>query len=392
MYEESPETDNLKTRLEEAEWRLRVEDAVDAVRSKALAMQSPDDLQSVVMEIWAQVSALDIPTVEGAILMFYEDGGNIEIWDLTTMTADGIGIPSIQRTSCHIDQFRQARRNHEFWSTGHPYYVFESNAADLEQLVSELEELNYANVTDLSEALKAGTWTHMWTTGASFSRGWLNLDHVAAPAARVETVTVKMAHAFDAAYRRFEDLKTAEALVHESQIEAALERVRSRTMAMRQSGEIGHIVARILGELTLLDIILTRCTIWVSHLEEGHVTWWFANPEAESGVESYDVAINDDPIFTGHVEALRNKKSVWLYTLTSDSKRALDDYIFNHTEMSKIAQAAQEGMRAPDTVYLSSAMCEFGSLMVSSLEPLTTSISSNDSDACSSNPIPDFRM
>ena len=43
---------------------------------------------------------------------------------------------------------------------------------------------------------------------------------------------------FDLAYRRYIDITKAEAQAREAQIEAALERVRSRTMAMQQSDEL----------------------------------------------------------------------------------------------------------------------------------------------------------
>ena len=43
---------------------------------------------------------------------------------------------------------------------------------------------------------------------------------------------------FDSTYTRFNDLKQAEAQARESQIEAALEKVRSRTMAMQRSDEL----------------------------------------------------------------------------------------------------------------------------------------------------------
>jgi hypothetical protein len=48
----------------------------------------------------------------------------------------------------------------------------------------------------------------------------------------------RAAFVFDLAYRRFLDLKKAEAQARESQIQLALERVRARTMAMQKSDEL----------------------------------------------------------------------------------------------------------------------------------------------------------
>ncbi len=45
---------------------------------------------------------------------------------------------------------------------------------------------------------------------------------------------------FDMTYTRFNDLKQAEAQAREAKIETALERVRSRTMAMQRSDELAN--------------------------------------------------------------------------------------------------------------------------------------------------------
>jgi hypothetical protein len=45
---------------------------------------------------------------------------------------------------------------------------------------------------------------------------------------------------FSLTFRRYQDLQKAEAQAREAQIEAALERVRARTMAMFKSDELGR--------------------------------------------------------------------------------------------------------------------------------------------------------
>ena len=67
------------------------------------------------------------------------------------------------------------------------------------------------------------------------AKGRLNVDFVVPPPEEMANILPKMAAAFDLAYRRFEDLQKAEAQAREAQIEAALERVRSLTMAMHKS-------------------------------------------------------------------------------------------------------------------------------------------------------------
>jgi signal transduction histidine kinase len=71
----------------------------------------------------------------------------------------------------------------------------------------------------------------------------------------------RFAAVFAQTYRRFLDLQKAEAQAKEAQIEAALERVRSKTMAMHNSQDVGDTVAILFDELTKLGIQSNRCGI-----------------------------------------------------------------------------------------------------------------------------------
>lgn len=64
------------------------------------------------------------------------------------------------------------------------------------------------------------------------------IDLLEPPPDEIEMILTKMGAAFDLAYKRFEDLQNSEVQLREAQIEAALERVRSRSMAMHKSDEL----------------------------------------------------------------------------------------------------------------------------------------------------------
>ena len=66
----------------------------------------------------------------------------------------------------------------------------------------------------------------------------------------------RTAKVFEQAYVRFLDLQKAEAQARENQIEAALERVRSKSAAMQQAADIHGVMAKIFTECKLLDIDL----------------------------------------------------------------------------------------------------------------------------------------
>src|SRR5204863_3735616 len=64
----------------------------------------------------------------------------------------------------------------------------------------------------------------------------------------------RFAGVFDLTYTRFLDLQKAEAQAREAQIEAALERVRSRTMGMQKSEELKEVIHDVYEQFVHLNI------------------------------------------------------------------------------------------------------------------------------------------
>jgi hypothetical protein len=65
----------------------------------------------------------------------------------------------------------------------------------------------------------------------------------------------RFANVFGLAYRRFVDLKNAEAQAREAQIEAALEKIRSRSLIMQQSEELKDVVDVVFEKLQELGLL-----------------------------------------------------------------------------------------------------------------------------------------
>ena len=64
----------------------------------------------------------------------------------------------------------------------------------------------------------------------------------------------RFAAVFEQTYTRFNDLKKAEAQAREAQIEAALERVRSRSMGMQKSEELKEVIQVVYEQFVHLNI------------------------------------------------------------------------------------------------------------------------------------------
>ena len=102
-----------------------------------------------------------------------------------------------------------------------------------------------------------------------FPEGSLNVvTHEALPD-DAHQLLVRFARVFGLIYRRFLDLKQAEAQTREAQIEAALERVRSRTMAMQRSDELPATAQILFQQFKTLGEDPIQITIGIIKEEEG---------------------------------------------------------------------------------------------------------------------------
>src|SRR5688572_22066084 len=71
----------------------------------------------------------------------------------------------------------------------------------------------------------------------------------------------RFAKVFDQTYRRFLDLQKAEAQAREAQIEAALERVRAKAMAMHNSEDLNETIKVFYRQLETLNLMPRRCGV-----------------------------------------------------------------------------------------------------------------------------------
>ena len=92
---------------------------------------------------------------------------------------------------------------------------------------------------------------------------------------------VRFAGVFDLAYRRFEDLKSAERQNRETQIDLALERVRAKTMAMQKSEELSEVVTNLFHQLDDLGIKTYRCNLGIINTKTKHCRLWSTTSEGK---------------------------------------------------------------------------------------------------------------
>src|SRR5665647_1562254 len=113
--------------------------------------------------------------------------------------------------------------------------------------------------------------------------------------------------------------KTVKAQNRELEIEAALEKVRNKTMAMRNSQDIGDTVSTMFDELVKLGAETIRCGILIIDASK-HMEVWTASSDPNGKVSlligSIDMMIH--PLLQGAHEAWINKKPIFSYELVGE--------------------------------------------------------------------------
>ncbi|MCA1744935.1 MAG: hypothetical protein LC643_04370 [Bacteroidales bacterium] len=102
------------------------------------------------------------------------------------------------------------------------------------------------------------------------------------PKDSVDTL-VRFAGVFDLAYRRFEDLKKAEAQARENRIELALERTRNQSMLMQHSDEIKNISDVFHQQLLELNIPSEFSYVWLPDESKNNHQFWASWAEQKKG-------------------------------------------------------------------------------------------------------------
>ncbi|HET6723980.1 MAG TPA: hypothetical protein VFH07_14570, partial [Chitinophagaceae bacterium] len=307
--------------LEKAEAQAneaRIEIALERIRARALAMHKSDELMEVAKVLWEQMALLGQPELEASVVHLYEqDPDHIHSWRAVSIGTESntkltYGHMAIPKHSCEFVREWLA----SFYSDLKEYTI-EISGAKQEEWYDMLFQLAPDVVNSMRD--KKSIHEKRFYRFSKFSGGALLMVSKQEPSEKVTYLQKRAAVVFDLAYRRFSDLQKAEAQAREAQIEASLERVRSKTMAMHDSQDVGETVATMFDELVKLGIETMRCGIGIMH-DEYQMELWTARPDDRGKVDlivgRLDMRLH--PLLTGGYQSWKDKKDGFSYELKDD--------------------------------------------------------------------------
>ncbi|MGB5377258.1 ATP-binding protein [Muriicola sp.] len=266
--------------LQKAESQAReaqIENALEKVRSRTMAMQKSHELPEAANNLFLQVQELGIPAWSAGYC----------IWETEDKKAASCNMSSegeIQK-SFILPTIGEGYNFYDPLKKGETFYIEELGGDALVKHYEFMRTLPKVGEI-LEELINAGLSlpTFQIFHILYFPQGYLMfITYEQVPEAH--DIFKRFAKVFEQTYTRFLDLQKAEAQAREAQIEAALERARAQSMMMQHSDELNKTSEVFHDQLTLLGIDSEFSYLWLPDEENNEHLFW-ATWQDDSGPSS----------------------------------------------------------------------------------------------------------
>ncbi|MEO6669505.1 MAG: hypothetical protein ABIN36_08515, partial [Ferruginibacter sp.] len=321
LLEETIEELEQKRKAVEAQNKeLEIETALERVRARTMAMQHSDELAHASFVLDSQVRALGIKT-RGCAFNIYGDNESTE-WFSSEMGA--MPVYKTPREALFLRYFEAGKNGEQIHIE-----KFEGEAC-----VAHYEYL--CALPGIGDGLKAmiaaggSLPTHQIDHAVYFKYGYL-LFITADEVPEAHDIFIRFAKVFEQTYTRFLDLQKAEAQAKEAKIEAALEKVRSRSLAMHHANELGEVVVVIVEKIKELDIEMDGGITLVTFIPGSKdFLEWHANPDQSGDTLTGVLSYFDHTIFNDCVAAVEQGMELLTKVYSKEEKDSYINYLAEH--------------------------------------------------------------
>ncbi|MFC3879810.1 ATP-binding protein [Algoriphagus namhaensis] len=323
LYQRFLDLQKAEAQTREAQIQL----ALERVRARAMAMQNSEELADLSQELVKQVKALGVETWFCAFNIYQENGLESIEWGSNGMAT--------------FPRYKTPRENVflEYFEAGQKGETLLINEIGEEECPAHYEYL--CSLPGVGEQL-----LKMKEEGIPFPK--YQIDHVAFfkfgyilfitydAVPESHEVFKRFAREFEQAYTRFLDLKKAEAQAREAQIEAALERIRSRSMGMQKSEDLAEVVRQTTMEIMELGIQVSNTQIGIDFTSDPNVgmnNW--VSVEGQRYLKKFHIPYIDHPVTTKFYETLGNDLGFFTAKYSKSEKNAYFKLLFEHSDFKE---------------------------------------------------------
>jgi signal transduction histidine kinase len=348
--------------LQKAEAQAReaqIEASLERVRAKTMAMHNSEDVSAATATMFIELEKLGIENFRCGI-NHIKSNRTQEVWSVANV-AEGKTVKAVGVFEIDAHPFWQQMYNDWMDKKEFVYYYLEGK--EKEDYVKILN----ATPNYLSQPIRE--FPDIYFQIYFFGEGAVWAMSLQPHSEEDKQVMKRFASVFSLTFRRYQDLQKAEAQAREAQIEAALERVRSKTMAMHNSQDIAETVDILFQELTKLHVETLRCGISIIH-DTGEMEVWTANPNADGKVSLTigTLPMSIYPSLEGLFDAWKNKEPNFVYDLSGQD---LVNY-FTAINNAPDYPIRYDLVKLPPRQVINCFLFAEGALFVFTLQPLTS--------------------
>ncbi len=334
--------------LQKAEAQAReaqIETSLERVRARSMGMHESEQLIEVISLLNHELKDLGVNHASAVLMTDYDIDNRQDGCTLWSTTSDGpyskIHMPSFEHVA--NDNYLKARRENKSYYSD--YYSKKEKDSYFRFIFKHIDD---SKITEARKKLvfDAKGWSRacvpMENSGLSINRysdeRFSNEDL---------KLIRRFGNVFEQAYTRFLDLKNAEKQAKEAQIEAALERVRAKSMAMHHTSELLDTAAEIFKQLEELGIRPWRSGLAILNTDQTKFEFW-SETTTQKG---RSVSINGSAStlgnvnVTGAMNAIKTKEDFYIYDLSGQD---LIDYTRFITKDFNLPEASQDDTELPE--------------------------------------------
>lgn len=266
-YKRFLDLQNAEARAHEA----KIEAALERVRATTMAMHKSDELANVVRLLYGQLEDLGFELYQILVSIFDLKNNVIEWW------SRGFGEVDLpQRNLIPVVDHPLPNQQLEAWKSGMEYHAY-----ILQGDIKRSWEDYLFTETDLRHfpeevKIQMKSLDPIYLSDAYMKYGALQAAGAQPLSEEKANILVRFAKVFDQAYTRMNDLFKAEKQARDAQIEAALERVRSRSMAMHHSGELVQVVQTLFDQMASLGFVIDSALIMIFDPAKRNIDLWIS--------------------------------------------------------------------------------------------------------------------
>jgi ketosteroid isomerase-like protein len=257
--------------IEQAETQAReaqIEASLERVRAVAMGMNKSDDLLSICEISFKEFKKLGFDNIRNSLIHIqYDNQKYFMDYDFSDLT--GGAITKIEYGSHPVveDYLKQIRSAED---------AFYQGVIKEDQLEEWKDFRRNSGQIDDPRLDKA---TALYYYFFSIGIGDIGISTLKSIDESQIKILKRFRNVFDLTYRRYNDITQAEAQAREAQIEAALERVRSRTMGMQKSEELKDVIRVVYEQFVQLKINVDHAGFVVDYTPKGDWHFWIADEQ-----------------------------------------------------------------------------------------------------------------